>query len=227
MLTSRTLRVPRESSSAIFARCERRPVRAGGAAAGPPAPPQQHSARRVERGRDRARSPYRSAEDLPLDEPVRAGTRYLRLGADEVAAAFGRWRRPDDLAEVGAGALRAALSGARSSDDLATLDFHRRRTTRGSWRRRRVADRFENDPKHPWQHAVQLSATSAAARTCGRVACRRHARRIGTPTGAGAGEEIERRRTEQNQPSGGDLRREPQLRQPVRWLGGRRRSRSR
>ncbi len=42
----------------------------------------------------------RSAEDLPLDEPVRAGARYLRLGAADVEAAFGRWLRPDDLAEV-------------------------------------------------------------------------------------------------------------------------------
>jgi len=42
----------------------------------------------------------RSAEDLPLDEPMRAGTRYLQLGADEVAAAFARWLRPGDLAEV-------------------------------------------------------------------------------------------------------------------------------
>ncbi len=42
----------------------------------------------------------RSAEGLPLDEPMRAGARYLRLGADDVESAFGRWLRPDGFAEV-------------------------------------------------------------------------------------------------------------------------------
>jgi len=42
----------------------------------------------------------RSAEDLPLDEPLRAAERYLRLDADDVEAAFRRWVRPESLAEV-------------------------------------------------------------------------------------------------------------------------------
>ena len=42
----------------------------------------------------------RSAEDLPLDEPLRAAERYLRLDADDVEAAFRQWVRPESLAEV-------------------------------------------------------------------------------------------------------------------------------
>jgi zinc protease len=42
----------------------------------------------------------RSAEDLPLDEPVRAAERYLRLDADDIESAFRRWVWPKRLAEV-------------------------------------------------------------------------------------------------------------------------------
>src|SRR5438552_3790308 len=42
----------------------------------------------------------RSAEDLPLDEPLRAAERYLRLDAHDIEAAFRRWVRPESLAEV-------------------------------------------------------------------------------------------------------------------------------
>ncbi len=40
---------------------------------------------------------------LPLDEPARAGARYLALGADEVRAAFAKWLRPGDLVRVSQG----------------------------------------------------------------------------------------------------------------------------
>ncbi len=39
-------------------------------------------------------------EGLPLDEPVRAARRYREMTVDEVRAAFARWIRPDDLAQV-------------------------------------------------------------------------------------------------------------------------------
>jgi zinc protease len=42
----------------------------------------------------------RSIEDLPLDEPVLAARKYLNISAEQVRAAFVRWLRPDDLAEV-------------------------------------------------------------------------------------------------------------------------------
>ena len=42
----------------------------------------------------------RSAEDLPLDEPLRAAERYLRLDAHDIEAAFRQWVRPESLAEV-------------------------------------------------------------------------------------------------------------------------------
>jgi zinc protease len=42
----------------------------------------------------------RSTDDLPLDEPLRAAERYLRLDAEDVKAAFGRWVEPDRLTEV-------------------------------------------------------------------------------------------------------------------------------
>jgi zinc protease len=42
----------------------------------------------------------RSLRDLPLDEPVQAAKRYKELTAAEVQAAFGRWIKVDDLAEV-------------------------------------------------------------------------------------------------------------------------------
>lgn len=40
---------------------------------------------------------------LPLDEPVRAGHRYLQLGAGEVRSAFAKWVRPADLVQVSQG----------------------------------------------------------------------------------------------------------------------------
>jgi len=42
----------------------------------------------------------RTAEDLPLDEPVHAAARYLQLGADDIQAAFARWLQPERLAQV-------------------------------------------------------------------------------------------------------------------------------
>jgi zinc protease len=42
----------------------------------------------------------RSADDLPLDEPLRAAERYVELDADDVKTAFRHWVRPDRLAEV-------------------------------------------------------------------------------------------------------------------------------
>jgi zinc protease len=42
----------------------------------------------------------RSALDLPLDEPVRAAHRYVKLSAADVRAAFAKWLRPDDLVQV-------------------------------------------------------------------------------------------------------------------------------
>jgi zinc protease len=42
----------------------------------------------------------RSVLDLPLDEPVRAAHRYIKLSAGDVRAAFAKWLRPDDLVQV-------------------------------------------------------------------------------------------------------------------------------
>jgi zinc protease len=42
----------------------------------------------------------RSALDLPLDEPVRAARRYVKLSAADVRAAFAKWLRPEDLVQV-------------------------------------------------------------------------------------------------------------------------------
>jgi zinc protease len=42
----------------------------------------------------------RSVLDLPLDEPIRAAHRYVKLSASEVRVAFAKWLRPDDLAQV-------------------------------------------------------------------------------------------------------------------------------
>jgi zinc protease len=38
--------------------------------------------------------------ELPLDEPTRAAGRYLKLGAEDVRAAFDKWIRPDGLVQV-------------------------------------------------------------------------------------------------------------------------------
>ena len=42
----------------------------------------------------------RSAVNLPLDEPVRAGRIYTRLDASDVKKAWARWLRPDDLVQI-------------------------------------------------------------------------------------------------------------------------------
>jgi zinc protease len=42
----------------------------------------------------------RSVLELPLDEPVRAAERYLKLDAAAVRAAFAKWLRPADLIQV-------------------------------------------------------------------------------------------------------------------------------
>ncbi len=42
----------------------------------------------------------RATERLPLDEPTRAGQRYLALTGEGVRAAFAKWIRPDDLVQV-------------------------------------------------------------------------------------------------------------------------------
>ena len=42
----------------------------------------------------------RSLRDLPLDEPIRAAKRYKDLTAAEVQAAFSKWIRVDDLAQI-------------------------------------------------------------------------------------------------------------------------------
>jgi zinc protease len=42
----------------------------------------------------------RSVLGLPLDEPIRAANRYVKLDAGEVRAAFAKWLRPGDLVQV-------------------------------------------------------------------------------------------------------------------------------
>jgi len=42
----------------------------------------------------------RAGLDLPLDEPIRAAHRYVKLSAADVRAAFAKWLRPDDLVQV-------------------------------------------------------------------------------------------------------------------------------
>lgn len=42
----------------------------------------------------------RSELDLPLDEPVRAGKIYMKLGAKDVKKAFAKWLRPNDMVQV-------------------------------------------------------------------------------------------------------------------------------
>ena len=42
----------------------------------------------------------RSVLDLPLDEPILAAHRYVKLDAGEVRAAFAKWLRPGDLVQV-------------------------------------------------------------------------------------------------------------------------------
>lgn len=47
-----------------------------------------------------------AVEELPLDEPVRAATRYLAVTAREVQRAFSKWIRPDDFVGVTLGPVR-------------------------------------------------------------------------------------------------------------------------
>jgi zinc protease len=42
----------------------------------------------------------RATHDLPLDEPMLAAERYVKLTAEEIKAAFANWLRPGDLVEV-------------------------------------------------------------------------------------------------------------------------------
>jgi zinc protease len=46
---------------------------------------------------------YLALLDLPLDEPLRAANRYREITAEEVQAAFAKWIRPEDLAQVSLG----------------------------------------------------------------------------------------------------------------------------
>jgi len=43
---------------------------------------------------------HRATHDLPLDEPMLAARRYVKLTAEEVKAAYAKWLRPKDLVEV-------------------------------------------------------------------------------------------------------------------------------
>ena len=43
---------------------------------------------------------HRATHDLPLDEPILAAHKYMKLTAEEVKAAYARWLRPKDLVEV-------------------------------------------------------------------------------------------------------------------------------
>ena len=43
---------------------------------------------------------HRATHDLPLDEPMLAARRYVKLTAAEVKAAYAKWLRPKDLVEV-------------------------------------------------------------------------------------------------------------------------------
>ena len=42
----------------------------------------------------------RAQMDLPLDEPLRAASRYFNMTADQVRAAFAKWIRPEDFVQV-------------------------------------------------------------------------------------------------------------------------------
>jgi zinc protease len=42
----------------------------------------------------------RSLLGLPLDEPIQAAHRYVKLGANDVSAAFAQWLRPEMLVQV-------------------------------------------------------------------------------------------------------------------------------
>jgi zinc protease len=48
---------------------------------------------------------YRATHDLPLNEPTLAARRYLKLSAEKVKAAFGKWLRPGDLVQVTEGPI--------------------------------------------------------------------------------------------------------------------------
>ena len=42
----------------------------------------------------------RAGLELPLDEPIRAARRYLKLNANDIRLAFAKWLRPADLIQV-------------------------------------------------------------------------------------------------------------------------------
>jgi len=42
----------------------------------------------------------RSAEGLPLNEPLVAARNYLKISAKEIQASFARWIRPKGFAQV-------------------------------------------------------------------------------------------------------------------------------
>jgi len=42
----------------------------------------------------------RSVLGLPLDEPILAANRYVKLTAGDVKAAFAKWLRPGDLVQI-------------------------------------------------------------------------------------------------------------------------------
>ena len=42
----------------------------------------------------------RSLRDLPLDEPITAAKRYVNLTAAQIQAAFSKWFKVEDLAQV-------------------------------------------------------------------------------------------------------------------------------
>jgi zinc protease len=42
----------------------------------------------------------RTTLDLPLDEPILAAHRYMKLTAEDVMAAYAKWLRPGDLVQV-------------------------------------------------------------------------------------------------------------------------------
>jgi zinc protease len=43
---------------------------------------------------------YRAANELPLDEPVLAARKYMKLTPEEVRTAFSKWLRIGDIVQV-------------------------------------------------------------------------------------------------------------------------------
>ncbi len=42
----------------------------------------------------------RASHDLPLNEPILAAKKYLKLNAEDVRTAFAKWVRPDDMVQI-------------------------------------------------------------------------------------------------------------------------------